>query len=165
MYRRMLVPLDGSTLAEAVMPHVIALAQQFASEVTLVQVVTPFERLRNELLRGELSALQIDVVTDVARQQVQAHHAAAQHYLDEQINALRIHGITAAPIVIEGDPATAIVHVASEHKSDLIAMASHGRGGLSRLVYGSVADRVLRTTPCPLLLVRSLEHDSDDDDG
>lgn len=162
MYQSILVPLDGSERAEAVVPHVVALAQKFAAQVILLQIVTPFEWLRRELLRGELSALQVDVVTDVARKQVQAHHEAAQPYFSEQIHALQAQGVQAETAIIEGEPAEAIVRFARERDSDLIAMATHGRGGLGRLVYGSVADRVLRSAPCPVLLVRSLEHDADE---
>ena len=159
MYRSILVPLDGSERAEAVVPHVVALAHKFAAQVILLQVVAPFELVRRDLLRGDLSALQVDLVTDVARKQVHAQHEAATHYLEEQVETLHAQGIEAKSTVEEGDPAAAIVHFAKDRGNDLIAMATHGRGGLARLVYGSVADRVLRSAPCPVLLVRSLAHD------
>ena len=161
MYQGILVPLDGSDRAETVMPHVVALAGAFSSRLVLLQIVPPFELVRRDLLRGDLSAMQIDVVTDVAKNQVDAQHAAAQRYLGEQIEALRSQGIEAEYIVEEGEPAASIVRFAEAHGSDLIAMATHGRGGLSRMVLGSVADRVMRSAHIPVLLVRSLSQELD----
>lgn len=162
MYQRILVPLDGSDLAAAVLEHAVALAGKFEASVTLLQAITPVDWLRRDLLRGDLSALHIDLVTDVASRQVDAQRATAEHYLQQQVETLRSQGITVDLAIVEGEPATMILNYAREHAVDLIALATHGRGGLGRLVYGSVAEDVLRSAPCPVFLVRSLPGDSDE---
>lgn len=163
MYQAILVPLDGSERAEAVLEHVVALAGKFEAEVTLLQAITPLDWLRRDLLRGDLSALHYDLVTDVASRQVEAQRSAAEHYLKQQVQALRSQGISVDFTIVEGEPATMILDHAREHDVDLIAIATHGRGGLGRLVYGSVAEDVLRSAPCPIFLVRSVEDDADEE--
>jgi nucleotide-binding universal stress UspA family protein len=85
---------------------------------------------------------------------VEAGNTAAQAYLDEVTARLTSHGVRSASRVIVGDPSTAIEHAADERNIRMIAMATHGRTGLARLVLGSVATRVLQHASVPLVLVR-----------
>ena len=81
--------------------------------------------------------------------------ARAERHLKEVENLSRDRGVVTAALLEEGDPVDEILDIARFHEVDLIAMATHGRGGVSRLVTGSVTEGVLRKSPVPLLIVRS----------
>ncbi|GIW05992.1 MAG: hypothetical protein KatS3mg060_0797 [Dehalococcoidia bacterium] len=83
--------------------------------------------------------------------------AAAQSYVDDVVVKLRADGIAADGEVLMGDPASLILETATRIKSSVIVMATHGRSGLSRLVFGSVADQVLRGASIPVLMVRVVD--------
>lgn len=145
MIRRVLVPLDGSALAESVLPAVQALATLTGAGVTLLQAVAPLEPLlvlpedRGELAldRAEQAAAERDAV---------AYLATVARRLTEQ------HLIVDSRVVTE-PPAGAIIRIGMT--VDLIAMATHGRSGVGRWVFGSVADKVLHGATVPVLLVRA----------
>ena len=88
---------------------------------------------------------------------VEAERHAASSYLTEVGQQLSRQNVTVASEVVPGAAAEVIVQVAGQVQADLIAMTTHGAGGLGRLVFGSVADGVLRRAPCPVLLVRVRE--------
>ena len=152
IYQHILVPLDGTPEAEAVLPHVIALASRLGSRVTLVEVVTPPEVVLSQAAAGadDNALLGIDpvAVADAERKE-------AETYLQRSARKLRASGISVSAKHPEGTPAEGIFDVATAIDADLIAMATHARGLLARLFLGSVADDVLRKAPCPVLLVRA----------
>jgi nucleotide-binding universal stress UspA family protein len=129
----MLVPLDGSKLAESVLPHVEALAKQRGAkpEVVLVRAFEPLS-------------------TGPGRE-------APQQYLSGIEQRLSAAGLTVRSEVLEGDPAKEIVDYANEKPINLVVMATHGRSGIGRWAYGSVADKVLRRASRPVFLVRVAE--------
>ncbi len=92
---------------------------------------------------------------------VEEDQREASSYLAEMAQRLKSRGWTVEAEQAEGTPADAILDCAERMQADLIAMETHGRGGLARMVFGSEADRVLRHAPCPLLLVR-MEEDGDE---
>ena len=153
MYARIVVPLDGSPLAEQVLPHVEALARAFDSTVTLVRATSPpgpiIVDTAGTLPVGGPGAPVVDPTP-----LVEAEREAAARYLEELVDRLRGQGIAVESSLPEGGAADAIGAQARALGADLIAMTTHGRGGLGRLVFGSVADAVLRQAPCPVLLVR-----------
>lgn len=140
-FRRVLIPLDGSPLAEAIIEYSIRIGQIMDAEYTLLRVVDP-------AVLGVPMADE-DAIDPAALQPLQYR---AQTYLDRQCDELRARGLRVDAIVTVGVPATAILGYARAHSMDLIAMATHGRGGFSRLLLGSVADKVLRGSSTPLLL-------------
>jgi nucleotide-binding universal stress UspA family protein len=143
MERRILVPLDGSALAEAILPHAVLVARYTRRTLTLLRVA--------------VSPLMIDPLPGVMpRNNLEAAQAEeAQCYLAAVAERLADTHLPIECIVLVGDPATAIIEYAMQHADGLlIAMATHGRTGARRWVFGSVAERVLHTTPVPLLLVR-----------
>jgi nucleotide-binding universal stress UspA family protein len=145
MYRTVLVPLDGSHRAEAILPHVVEVARRFAAEVILLQVVEPLPKV---ISPGVPVAIALDVdVNEVM--------AAAQAYLAAIEERLRQQGIQARSLVLCGKVVDQIIATANERQADLIAIASHGRGGLAQLFYGSVASALLQHANQPLLMVRS----------
>lgn len=160
MYSKILVPLDGSDLAEAVLPYVAELAKKFGSRVVLLQVVEPLEKVIAETMPAtiEPTAGAATVGIEIAEEQVEAEHELAERYLSAEMSKLQAEGLNVSSAIVEGNVADEIIRYANENGIDLIAMSTHGRGGLGRLVFGSVSDAVLRSAACPLLLIRSQEH-------
>ncbi len=152
MYSRILVPLDGSDLAEQVLPHAEAIAAKFGSTITLL-LATDLPRV---FLQTGAAPGGMPVAVPVLNPSpiVEGEHEAAVGYLDAVAQRLRATGVAVNYEQLDGAAAEVILERARQLPADLIAMTTHGRGGLGRLVYGSVADAVLRRAPCPVLLVR-----------
>jgi nucleotide-binding universal stress UspA family protein len=147
MYSTILVPLDGSVRAEAILLHVENLALCHGSKVVLLQVVEP-----RPLLIDSTNA-----VPDIVEHD---HHLKdAEVYLSTRQGEFREKGIEARIRLGEGSVVSEIINAAESENADLIAMASHGRTGLARVFYGSVAAGVLHRIDRPLLLVRSEDSD------
>lgn len=154
-YERILVPLDGSPLAEAVLPHATAIAQKFNSELILLQVVPTFTSRMRETAPTASAPAASELSVDLARQLHSAERAAAKTYLEQAQQQLRTEGVlNARGLVEEGIPSRTILEVAKATDSNLIAMSTHGRTGIGRAVFGSVSDAVLRASTVPVLLVR-----------
>lgn len=150
MYERILVPLDGSEEAERVLPHVIELARKFSSEVHLMQATTWSQQLASESANPQAPELGMDI----ARRRHDSEKEKAAAYLEQVASRLTSEGINATTVVTDGPAETAIIDQASGISPALLAMTTHGRGGISRLVFGSVADAVVQKSPIPVLLVR-----------
>ncbi len=149
MHQNILVPLDGSELAECVFPHLRALVRPGHTHVHLLSVLTLGLGDRTvALLTTYPPGLQLST-TVMARAQVEL-----RSYLQGVAARVREWGAVVRYEVREGNPAEEILRYAEEQGIDLILMGTHGLSGLGRWVYGSVADRVLRGAPCPVLLVR-----------
>ncbi len=150
MYDKILVPLDGSKLAECVLPHVEALATAFKpKEVTLVSVterITGF-RVMDDYSRPLGERL---VPEAVGKEEEQAHK-----YLDKIAKTLEAKGIKVHTEVLMGKPAEEIIIYTHKIDRGLIVMASHGRSGISRWTHGSVADRVFRATAIPIMMIQA----------
>ena len=149
MYNTILVPLDGSKRAEAILPHVEDLAQRYDATVVLFQVVEEVPTAASlDWADVDLFRQELDRRTEVAN----AYLTGVQQRLDEE-------GIDARIVVVEGRVVNGIIRAAEHEGADLIAIASHGRSGLRRVFYGSVAAGVLHRVDRPLLLVRSEDGD------
>jgi len=146
MFKTILVPLDGSTLAEWALAPAGVLARRAGATIVLVRApnVEP-------AYAGAESAYGLIY----PQQAVGRSSAEARDYLRAIQTRLTARGIANRTVVAEGDPATAIVDLASQSKADLIVMSSHGYSGLARWLLGSVAEKVLRAAECPELVVRS----------
>ena len=152
MYRRIVVPLDGSALGERALPHAEAIAERFGAALTLLHATTPPSTIAAaEAAAGVIP--NVPVTLDPGEIATEEQEEAAR-YLGGIAERLRARGLAVEIAEPEGDSAAAILAVASEQGADLIAMTTHGHGGLGRLVLGSVADEVARHAPCPVLLVR-----------
>ncbi len=159
MYSRILVALDGSDLAEEVLPHVVALAQRFGSTLTLLHAV----HLPGLLLTPAAAApggVPVAVPVTNPEPLYKAEQETAAGYLDAVAERLRAQGVGVECEAPRGPAPELILERARALPADLIAMTTHGRGGLGRLFYGSVADAVLRSAPCAVLLVRVNESKS-----
>jgi nucleotide-binding universal stress UspA family protein len=155
MYERILVPLDGSEFAEQVLPYAEALAEKFGSQVILLTVVVPTSPAIVPTPIGLPVAQPISPYTaEALSEAMEDMQQESEQYLQAVAKRLKDQGMHVDHEVVEGWPADVIVERSKEAGASLIAMTTHGRGGLGRLVMGSVADEVLRKAPCPVLLVR-----------
>jgi nucleotide-binding universal stress UspA family protein len=149
--QRILIPLDGSAQSEAMVEHAVALGQLMQSEYTLLRVVAPF-------VLG--ASAPFTTPTDFDPDRTMRRQAEAQHDLDTVARRLQAAGATVRTrVLITEQVAAAILEEASQHGIDLIAMSTHGRSGLARLLIGSVADKVLRGAERAVLVYRPLEPD------
>jgi len=149
MYRRILVPLDGSKLAESVLPHAQAIAKLAEASVELVHVTEPVELPT----RGGI-ALSIDDL-----KQIELHSRRdAQDYLRSVVNRLRRAGIRTHSKLLTGKAADSLVDYLHERNFDMVILATHGRSGISRWIWGSVAERILRSSVIPILIIRPPEY-------
>ena len=163
MYSHVLVPLDGSEAAEAVLPHAQSIASAFHARLTLLRASVAVETLVAQTAGSGGPGLG-DVSAPIDPEPVlEAEREEAEDYLDALVARLRVQHVEVAVDRPEGPAEDVIVQRARDLDVDLIAMTTHGRSGLGRLVFGSVADAVLRHAPCPVLLIR-VHRTSDDDD-
>lgn len=156
MYRNIVVPLDGSALAEQVLPYVKDLIQNRTVKVRLISIVP-------------LSSTASPMAAPVHLYPLVMSHADLEQHTHERdrieqellnyLRSIRLDlpqgGVTTDVEVRFGEPAEEIIAFAQDAKADLIAMCTHGRTGLARWAYGSVAEKVLRHAHCPVLLVRA----------
>ncbi len=151
-YARIIVPLDGSALAEQVFPHVRTLATAFDSRVELVRAYAPPASLLAASAASTMpgSGPVLDPAPYVA-----AGKDEADLYLTQTADRLRKEGIRCGWRRLDGSAGERIVAEAASWEADLILMTTHGRGGLGRLLLGSVADYVVRHATIPILLVRA----------
>jgi nucleotide-binding universal stress UspA family protein len=154
MYKKIIVPLDGSKLAESVLPHVEAIAKGTnAEEVILVSVT---ERVPSYILSYRpVTDYSQPTEEEFVPEAVGKMEKQAQKYLDRVAKRLEAKGIKTETLVLLGDPAEEITLNAEHYGVDLIIMASHGRSGISRWAHGSVADKVFRASSVPVLMVRA----------
>lgn len=153
MFKHLLVPLDGSHLAETALPAALELAARFDSEITLLRVThAPY-------IATNLGGTAYADLLLALRQQT---HDEAMAYLKGHQGSLRQQGYKVHIHTCEGEPtAEIILDVAAGIGVDTIIMSTHGRGGVSRWVFGSVADKVLRRADVPVVLIRAREETKD----
>jgi nucleotide-binding universal stress UspA family protein len=142
MYKRILLPLDGSKMAEQALPHAAAQAECFGAELVLLRVIEPFPHVRG------VSAAELATI----RQQTDEW---TQEYFERLTVDLQDHAFPVKTAIVEGRPNIAIMKYAESNQVDMIVICSRGRSGLSRWLMGSVADRVMRGAAVPVLLVQA----------
>ena len=141
-FKRIVVPLDGSTLAEQILPRVLELAKLEEAEITLLSVLVQHSYSQKEIVDPSLPWWNKDI-------------SKAQSYLFRVAGELRRNGVVVTTEVVIGDNvASAIGDFAGREKADLIAIATHGRGGLARLIRGSVADAVMHSSRMSMLVFK-----------
>jgi len=147
MYDTILIPTDGSDVATTAARYGLTLAERFDATVHVLSIVDP-DRLATDAV-GD--------VDDLVRRQ-QAHlHDRAQDVVD------RVAAESPVPVethVVEGHPEAVLASAIDDHDADLVTMGTHGRSGVDRYLFGSLAERTLRTAHVPVLTVRSAESDA-----
>ena len=148
MYHKILVPLDGSKRAERILPHVEELAKRFKAKIIFLQVV-----------EYKTIATTEGAFINYSDTEFEQTKKQAEMYLDGIQGEFREKNIESRTHVTYGPAVEGIIHIAAEEGVDLIALASHGRGGLSRVFYGSAAAGLLHRVDRPLLIIRSRERE------
>lgn len=147
MYDRILVPLDGSDFSKQALSHALILAQKFNSELHLLEIVTQYQPDDSTQLTD---SHQHNLLETQAHERMHALVAELQPQLSKTIIGKVLSGVV-VDLLLEYTRRQAI---------QLIVMATHGRSGLRRLVFGSVAERVLHASPCPVFLIRIFPPDT-----
>lgn len=142
-FKHVLIPLDGSRLAEDILDQALALGSAMDVEYTLIQAIEPFLSNYAPLAYG----------AEIDNQAIDLWQAEARDYLGRVADRLPA-ARSVQTRVVTAPPAVAILDYAHRHAVDLIAMATHGRSGVSRMLLGSVADKVVRGTHVPVLVHR-----------
>jgi nucleotide-binding universal stress UspA family protein len=138
-YERILVPLDGSALAEQALVPALVIAEAMAAEIQCLQVIT---------------GLTLNVDPKLNQKIIEARENAANLYLDSLRNRFSKTKAIIETAMVVGPAARTIVNFAKDRQIDLIVLSSHGYTGLKQWVYGNVAIKILRRSPCDTLLVR-----------
>jgi nucleotide-binding universal stress UspA family protein len=146
--KHMLIPLDGTSQAEEILEPALALGSLTGADYTLLRVVEPIQPLGMELGGYAPAGLELPLLKEL--------QAGAQAYLDNVAERLRARGVRVhTRVAVDAHAAGAILNEAKTNPCDLIAIETHGRGGLTRLLLGSIADKVVRGATCSVLVHRS----------
>jgi nucleotide-binding universal stress UspA family protein len=145
VYKRVLVTLDGSPLAEAILPFITEIAGPLDMEVVLLRVVNP------------IAPQVVEVSRHIVLEDVEGRLTDAREYLRPLAAQLAARGVRVHVEVRHGNTVTEIMDCAKSVAADLIAMTTHGRGGLQYLLFGSIAEAVLRHAEVPVFLMRLTE--------
>jgi len=151
---RLLLPLDGTLEAEQVLAPAMQLGEVLGAEFTLVRVIKPAVRFDYLPEGGTLDGMTQTALHDIEERQ-RHQEQEARSYLEGVAARLRARGnLVQVRVVVDEQPAMGILREAEVHEADLVAMETHGRRGLTRLMLGSVADKVIRGGSVPVLLHR-----------
>ncbi len=144
MFKRILVPIDFSPPSDAALEYARSVAARYGAALQLLHVAEdPYRAFYSgEVFVPEIEGLRDEILADTSRR------------LMERLRPSDVTELHASAESIIGTPAGSIVEYAGGHDIDLIVMGTHGRGGMAHLLIGSVAERVVRTAPCPVLTVR-----------
>jgi nucleotide-binding universal stress UspA family protein len=142
MYKKILVPLDGSEISESILDHVVTIATGCqVPEVILVRVRQPLDKDVSQILDPH-----------IAKDLDETYEEEAGRYLGKIAAKLRKKGVAVKTVVLSGNPAEKIIEYSHNSGVELIIMSTHGRSGISRWVLGSVADKIIRQSEVPVLI-------------
>jgi len=144
MYKNILAPLDGSEFSECSLKHVTAVAKGCAVPgVVLLRIIEPLNKYMAYagISQEALGEMRRKLQTETKR------------YMAKTADKLKKKGINAKTVIIEGMPSDEILNYADKNQIDLIIMSTHGNSGLTRWAFGSVADKVIRHSPVPVLAI------------
>lgn len=154
MFKRLLVPLDGSRFALRALRYAAEVAQRFSAEVILIKVIKPTTPVIDAGVAVGVSPAAAEITVQAAREADQRNAARARRYLGGKVRAIRSRHIQSSYHVLMGDAARSIVEFSEKEKIDLVVMTTHGKSGLKRALMGSVADVVIRESGKPVLVIR-----------
>jgi nucleotide-binding universal stress UspA family protein len=144
MYRKILIPVDGSVLAECTFEHLKTIVT--ICNPTQVELITVVGLAEHILIEGGASKAELLKMRD-------RYEVKAKEYLLETGKKLKSQGINAKGVIVNGNPAEGIIDYAEKNNFDLVIMSTHGRSGIGRWFLGSVTEKVLRYCKVPVLIV------------
>ena len=148
MYEKIMVPLDGSELAECVLPHVEGFIKGcHVSNVVFVRVVEP--------ITAPVGIGNVYIGREESRERESTRKSAVKDYLNQIMDRLKHEGTELHSEVLVGRVADSLADYTEKNDIDLILIATHGRSGVTRWVRGSIADKILRYSNVPVLMVRA----------
>jgi universal stress protein A len=147
--QRILVPTDFSKFSDNALGYATAFAEKFGAQLILLHVVQDLTWFIPEAI----------LVAPAAMPPLEEFRTAARTALDRVVQKMNLPVVKIQTAVVEGPPFEAIIRYAREQNIDLIVMGTHGHTGLAHVLMGSVAERVVRKAPCPVLTVRHPEHE------
>jgi nucleotide-binding universal stress UspA family protein len=151
MYKRILVPLDLSDLAETIIPHAVEIALCFKAEVLLFHVSSSYaEVFQRTMPAGTSSTMNSEIIEQI----VNSEANTGRRYLDRLAQRYQSEPLEIRQILAQGSPARTILQYCEDQGVSLITMSTHGKSGLTRTLLGSVADEVMRESRLPVLLLR-----------
>lgn len=150
MFKKILVPLDGSQLSEFALNPALSIAKANKAELILMSAITEKEVL-------EVDEYYETATTPVPLPDAQPVRVHMENYLDSIAETRAGIGVPIRTWVLQGDAASCVVETAVSEQADLIIMGTHGRSGVSRFLLGSVTQKVWRQAPCPVIAVRDAE--------
>ena len=153
MYERILVPTDGSSVAENAVEHALDIAEQFGADVHALYVID------TDSMSLSLGTEQVDRIQQGKYREMDEVRERAERATGYVAERARERGLEAVEHVSAGRPHSLIADYTADNDIDLVVMGSHGRGGVKRMLLGSVAERTLRTTTVPVLVVDVREND------
>lgn len=151
MFNKILVCLDGSDFSKPMVPYAAEVARKFDSTLVLFEVVEP---VSTSSAATESIGMSGERTAETLEQTRSRRPEQAREYLEGVAAPLRDEGLKVETVAVEGSPARTIVDYASKNDVDLIAIATHGRKNIGRLVFGSVTEHVLRNTGLPVLSMK-----------
>jgi nucleotide-binding universal stress UspA family protein len=156
MFKRILVPLDGSRFSSKALPYAVEIARRFDSEVLLLRVLkptAPMAALGMGAIPGTESPVTLEIAVQESNRQDSQNASAAKQYLSRKTRLINRKGVKASYRVVFGDPAATIQEVCRKEKTRLVVMTTHGKSRLKKALMGSVADKVIRGLKMPVMVV------------
>lgn len=147
MFKKIILPTDGSTLSARATPYALRLAREANARIILVRAYLP---------SGDSLPLRVEHPDLSGMERAEMDRRQAQDEFQAQVAALSKSGCLVEPHFVDGAAADVIFDTAREEQADLVVMSTHGRGSLGRLAYGSVADELIRRMPIPILLISAV---------
>jgi len=154
MFKRLLVPLDGSRFASRALPYAAALAERFGAEVILIQVIKHATPVIDAGATVGVALGGSEIAVQAALDADKRNTARARRYLSAKVQAIESRHMRSSYRVLTGDVARSIMEFSEKESIDLVVMTTHGKSGLRRAVMGSVADAVIRQSGKPVLVIR-----------
>ena len=154
MFKRLLVPLDGSRAASRALRYAAEVAKRFDAEVVLVQVAKPTTPIVDGGALVGVSPAAAEIAVQAAREADKQNVARARRYLGGKVRAMKSRQIRSSYHVLMGDAARSVIEFSEKEKIDLVVMTTSGKSGLKRALMGSVADVVIRESGKPVLVIR-----------
>jgi nucleotide-binding universal stress UspA family protein len=154
MFSKILACLDGSELAEQILPYAVEEASKFESELVLLRVVGMHITIPTGAIGYIFPPTAAEGYTEMQLQEIKREDEEAVGYLNGKADSIKKNGVNVTVATIQGKAGEAIVNYAVQNSVELIALATHGRTGLGRAVFGSVADFVLRESGLPILVIK-----------
>ena len=155
MYGKIMVPLDGSELAECVLPHLEGFILDCrVNTIVLIRIIEPAPKAYRGKAYSE-GGINAEALEENAKRIEEKRKASAEAYLHQVVDRFKNDNVEFKMEVIAGYAADSLVDYSLNNDIDLILIATHGRSGITRWVRGSIADRILRASSVPVLMVRA----------